>query len=85
MIESKLEVARVVGADVVINCQQQNLKDEGMEQPLLYQLASIMLCITAVMRETNGDGIGRLVEATGATAMVNNSFSLLRLAATAVM
>ena len=37
------------------------------------------------MRETNGDGIGRLVEATGATVMVNNSFSLLRLAATAVM
>ena len=33
------------------------------------------------MRETNGDGIGRLVEATGATAMVNNCFSLLRLAA----
>ena len=61
---------------MVINCKQQNLKDEGN----LHQLASyIMLCI--VMRETNGDGIGRLVEATGATAMVNNCFSLLRLAA----
>eukprot|EP00118_Oscarella_pearsei_P009889 m.58176 g.58176 ORF g.58176 m.58176 type:complete len:357 (+) comp34797_c0_seq1:572-1642(+) len=32
----------------------------------------------AVKRETNGDGIGRLVEATGAPPMVNNSFSLLR-------
>lgn len=30
------------------------------------------------MQETNGNGIGRLVEATGATSMVNNSFSLLR-------
>lgn len=29
VIESKLEAAKKVGADVVINCQQQNLKDTG--------------------------------------------------------
>jgi 2-desacetyl-2-hydroxyethyl bacteriochlorophyllide A dehydrogenase len=32
----------------------------------------------AVMRETSGNGVGRLVEATGASVMVNNCFSLLR-------
>ena len=32
----------------------------------------------AVLRETGGNGVGRLVEATGASSMVNNSFSLLR-------
>ena len=31
-----------------------------------------------MMRETGGDGVGRLVEATGATTLVNGSFSLLR-------
>ena len=30
------------------------------------------------MRETEGDGVGRLVEATGAASMVNSCFSLLR-------
>jgi threonine dehydrogenase-like Zn-dependent dehydrogenase len=32
----------------------------------------------AIMRETGGNGVGRLVEATGAASMVNASFSLLR-------
>ena len=31
-----------------------------------------------VMEETGGDGIGRLFEATGAEALINNCFSLLR-------
>jgi len=31
-----------------------------------------------VMEETHGNGVGRLLEATGSAAMVNNCFSLLR-------
>ena len=31
-----------------------------------------------IMKLTNGDGIARLVEASGATQMLNMSFSLLR-------
>lgn len=31
-----------------------------------------------MLKETDGNGVGRLVEATGATPMVNNSFSMLR-------
>lgn len=30
------------------------------------------------MQETGGNGIGRLVEVTGATVMINNCFTLLR-------
>ena len=30
------------------------------------------------MQETGGNGVGRLIEATGAPPMVNNCFSLLR-------
>ena len=37
-----------------------------------------MTDIFAVIRETNGDGAGRIVEATGYPPLVNNSFSLLR-------
>ena len=31
-----------------------------------------------VLEETGGDGVGRLLECTGAEVMVNNCFSLLR-------
>ncbi|XP_065912483.1 L-threonine 3-dehydrogenase-like isoform X2 [Dysidea avara] len=31
-----------------------------------------------VMRETNGDGVGRIVDASGAASIVNNCFSMLR-------
>lgn len=30
------------------------------------------------MKETAGNGVGRLLEATGSTPMINNCFSLLR-------
>ena len=32
----------------------------------------------SVMKETNGDGVGRILEASGAQPLVNNSFQLLR-------
>ena len=44
-------------------------------------LMLVNVCLAScavVMRETAGNGVGRLVEATGATPMVNNCFSLLR-------
>eukprot|EP00731_Ephydatia_muelleri_P015719 Em0009g143a len=59
IVEGRLEVAKQLGADVVINCKTQNLRDE-------------------VMKETEGNGVGRLMEASGAIALINNCFSLLR-------
>ncbi|XP_062515892.1 L-threonine 3-dehydrogenase-like [Corticium candelabrum] len=59
VIDEKLEMARTMGADVVVNSKKEDLR-------------------TAVIRETNGDGAGRIVEATGYPPLVNNSFSLLR-------
>ena len=38
----------------------------------------MQLHILLVMEETDGNGVGRLMEATGAPPMVNNCFSLLR-------
>lgn len=32
----------------------------------------------AVMNETNGDGVGRIVDASGVSSVVNNCFTMLR-------
>jgi len=42
----------------------------------LYRFKSPILVV--VMRETNGDGVGRIVDASGAASVVNNCFSMLR-------
>ena len=57
--EERLQLAKKMGADVLINCKETNLHQE-------------------VMRLTNGDGVPRLVEASGASALVNSSFKLLQ-------
>ena len=48
---------------------------------VIFAVHMVNVCLAScavVMRETAGNGVGRLVEATGATPMVNNCFSLLR-------
>ena len=41
-------------------------------------LTDIAHCIISVMKETEGNGVGRLMEASGAITLINNCFSLLR-------
>ena len=48
-----------MGADVIINSKEKNLKEE-------------------ILKLTDANGVSRLVEASGATPMVNSSFSFLR-------
>ncbi|XP_022780397.1 uncharacterized protein LOC111321701 isoform X1 [Stylophora pistillata] len=59
IVEERLQKAKQMGADVLVNGKTENLKD-------------------IVMRETSGDGIGCLVECSGAAPLVNSCFSLLR-------
>ena len=59
VVDSRLELARKMGATDTINSREKNLKDE-------------------VMRLTNGNGIARLVEASGFPPVVNSCFSMLR-------
>ncbi|XP_004347831.1 hypothetical protein CAOG_04006 [Capsaspora owczarzaki ATCC 30864] len=59
VIPAKLELAKTMGADHVINS-----KDEDM--------------LAAVMKITNSDGAGCIVEASGSPYMVNTCFTFLR-------
>ena len=59
VVDSRLELAKKMGATDTINSKEKNLKDE-------------------VMRLTNGNGIARLVEASGFPPIVNSCFSMLR-------
>ena len=59
VVDSRLELAKKMGATDTINSKEKNLKDE-------------------VMRLTNGNGIARLVEASGFPPVVNSCFSMLR-------
>lgn len=49
---------------------------------VVYSPCTFIVCSSllshVVMRETDGNGVGRLMEATGAAAMLNNCFPLLR-------
>jgi len=55
----RLQLAKTMGADVIINSRETNLQSE-------------------VMRLTNGDGVPRLVEASGNAQVVNSCFKLLQ-------
>ena len=59
IVDGRLELAKKMGADIIINGMKQNLKAE-------------------IMKLTDGNGVARLAECTGAPPMVNNCFSLLR-------
>ena len=55
----RLQLAKVMGADVIINSKLYSLKD-------------------VIMNMTGGDGVPRLVEASGASVVVNNCFKMLQ-------
>jgi len=57
--EDRLQLAKEMGADILINCKKVNLHEE-------------------IMRLTNDNGVPRLVEASGASTLVNSSFKLLQ-------
>ena len=57
--EDRLQLAKEMGADILINCKKVNLYEE-------------------IMRLTNDNGVPRLVEASGASTLVNSSFKLLQ-------
>ncbi|KAL5019086.1 hypothetical protein ScPMuIL_004808 [Solemya velum] len=57
--DHRLSLAKKMGADVIINCKDENLKQ-------------------AILKRTDGTGMGRICECSGASAMVNSCFSLLR-------
>ena len=39
----------------------------------------VMMCVyCVVMKETNGDGVGRIVDASGVASVVNSCFTMLR-------
>ena len=76
IIKSKLETAKVMGADVVIDGTMQNLKEVGKQQRIIMLLC--MYNVYIVMKETNGDGVGRIVDASGVASVVNNCFTMLR-------
>ncbi|XP_028414127.1 uncharacterized protein LOC114537195 [Dendronephthya gigantea] len=59
IIECRLELARRMGANVLVNGRNENLAK-------------------VVLRETNGDGVGRILEASGNADLMNNCFKLLR-------
>lgn len=59
ILPNRLELAKQMGADIVINGKTENLKEK-------------------VMDVTKGDGMGCLLECSGAQTLINNSFQLMR-------
>ncbi len=66
------------GANVVINCKKENLKERGTIKLKQKTLSLILMLFCTVLQETDNNGVGRLLEATGSAVMVNQCFSLLR-------
>ncbi len=82
-----------MGADVVINTLHQDLKEVASLTHLLRNIANQLgvlrhflfpfvkpdECLSqVVMKETNGDGMGKICEMSGSDVMVNSLFSMLR-------
>ena len=87
IIDAKLEAAKQVGADVVINTKTQNLREIGKMHKLhiifisLYVSCLLLSLVSppfSVMKETDGNGVGRLLDATGFAPLINTCFTLLR-------
>lgn len=74
MVESKLDVAKQVGADVVINSQSCDINSIGLLLPPQYITYEVCL----VMKETSGNGVGRIIEATGSAQLAGSCFTCLR-------
>ncbi|CAB4040459.1 L-threonine 3-dehydrogenase, partial [Paramuricea clavata] len=59
IVEQKLELAKKLGADILVNGKRQSLAE-------------------VVFRETDGYGVGRILEASGNADLLSNCFKLLR-------
>lgn len=66
VVECRLELAKSLGADVLVDGKREDLKER-------------------VFMETNNDGVGCLLEASGAQPLVNNCFQMLRKGGTVVL
>lgn len=69
IVDTRLEVATKVGADVAINTKDMSIED----------------ILKRVHAETNGDGAGCLLECSGAPNLVNNCFKFMRKGGHAVL
>lgn len=67
--EARLKIAKEMGIEVVINSKDMSI-DQIREK---------------ILSETNNNGIGNIVECSGAPILVNNSFSFLRKGGSIVM
>ena len=70
VIDWKLEIAKKMGADVVVNATKFKSFEERME---------------FMMKETNGSGVGIIIECSGHAGTISNMFKYLRKGGTAVM
>lgn len=73
-MDGKLKLAKEVGADVIINSKTQNLRDVGQSCFLVSTIYNVFL----VMKETGGNGVGRIIEATGSAELAGTCFTCLR-------
>ena len=62
-----------MGADVTVDSSKENLEEIGT---VWFNHARTN--VVTVMRETDGDGIGCIVDASGVPSAVNNCFTMLR-------
>ncbi|KAK3747926.1 hypothetical protein QZH41_008847 [Actinostola sp. cb2023] len=84
--QDRLGKAKQMGADVLVNGLMENLKEIEttiIPAPFTWEFpqgfySKLLRNVPLVFRETLGDGVGRVIECSGAAVMVNNSFSFLR-------
>lgn len=74
IVGKKLAVAQVMGADITVDSSKEDLQETGR----VYYASTCYIVIILVMKETDGDGIGCIVDASGVPNAVNNCFSMLR-------
>jgi 2-desacetyl-2-hydroxyethyl bacteriochlorophyllide A dehydrogenase len=74
-IAKQMGATRVIAVDVV-DYRLQKAKDVGADVVINAKTKEELH--DAIMKETNGVGVGRLIECSGAPMIVNNCFSLLR-------
>ena len=79
IFDEKLEKAKKMGADVTINSKSEILKEKGkLQLSGVYSKSVINDLLNIVFMATEGNGVGRLIEASGFTPAINSCFELLR-------
>ena len=62
-----------MGADITVDSSKENLEEIGT-----VQFSRTLANVATVMKETDGDGVGCIVDASGVPSVVNNCFTMLR-------